>query len=381
VTEPTGENWLEPPFNRVGFHRVSELTTTVDIPTGDSAPLPLGRQPKSFDHLRIYSSGQFLDLQTWMEATSTDGLLVIHDGAIVLEEYRGSMIETDRHLLMSVSKSITSLLGGVLTSAGLLDTSDAVTDHLTELLGTSWDGCTIQHLLDMTAGVAWDYDRDEVDIMDVSGYRRTARSVPHADTLAWITNIKPYGHHGDSMQYISLVTDVLGWVLERAADQRLETLISEYIWQPIGAESDASLIVDRSGFRVAEGGISATLRDVGRLGQMCLNNGSAGGRQVVPAKWLGRLRLPHHDLRTIYRESAEYDPSNPHTFYHDNWWVHDAEAGCYSAIGINGQRLAVDHRTNTVIVKLSSQPEMEDPVIVGLDNLGITAIQSSFAPA
>jgi CubicO group peptidase (beta-lactamase class C family) len=166
-------------------------------------------------------------------------------------------------------------------------------------------------------------------------------------------------------------------VLERATGQRLDALISEHLWAQIGAERHASIIVDTDGFRIAEGGMSATLRDIGRLGLMCLANGSLGRRQIVPPEWLGRLRTQLPDLTRAYALSIEYEPATPKAFYHDNWWITDAANGHFSAIGIHGQRLTIHHPSDTVVVKLSSQPSMEDPEIVALDTLGMNTIVSS----
>jgi CubicO group peptidase (beta-lactamase class C family) len=318
---------------------------------------------------------------SWLARTFTDGLLVIHRGEVVVERYAGMMAETDHHLLMSISKSVTSLLCGALVGRGVVGVTDLVTDHLPELRSTAWDGCSIEHLLDMTAGVRWDYDRDEVDIMDVSGYRQHQRADVPASTASWIHSIGALGHHGEAFRYVSLVCDVLGWVLERAAGQRLETLISEHLWSKIGAEQEASIIVDAEGFRIAEGGLSASLKDLGRLGLMCLAGGHLDGRQIVPPDWLGRLRTQRDDLAQKYATSTEYEPATPGAFYHDNWWITDASHGQFSALGIHGQRLVVHHPSDTVIVKLSSQPSMEDPAIVALDTSGIDAIVTSLTTA
>jgi len=128
----------------------------------------------------------------------------------------------------------------------------------------------------MAPAILWGilfYDRDEEDIFDVSGYRDTARTGLPTDTASWIRTIGSADRHGGRFRYVSLVTDVLGWVLERAAGAPLSALISREIWSRVGAELDANIIVDARGFPVAEGGISATLRDVGRFGQMCLDQG------------------------------------------------------------------------------------------------------------
>jgi CubicO group peptidase (beta-lactamase class C family) len=374
-------NWLDAPYNRDGFLRVDELTRVLPISRGDGPINPLPRSDLALDGIVVEYSDRRLDLDAWLAETFTDGLLVIHRGEVVVERYSGMMADTDRHLLMSISKSITSLLCGVLVRRGFVSVTDLVTDHLPDMTSTTWDGCTIEHLLDMTAGVRWDYERNEVDIMDVSGYRQHSRAGLPASTASWIRGVGAFGQHGDAFRYVSLVSDVLGWVLERATGQRLETLLSVHLWSQIGAEQDGSIIIDKEGFRIAEGGLSTSLRDLGRLGLMCLEDGQLDGRQIVPQDWLGRLHAQRDDLVHKYAASTEYEPSTPRAFYHDNWWIADAARGQFGALGIHGQRLMVHHPSGTVVVKFSSQPLMEDPTIVALDSSGIDAIISLLVTA
>ncbi len=102
------------------------------------------------------------------------------------------------------------------------------------------------------------------------------------DAIAYFGTLQNDGPHGGPFRYRSILTDVLAWVIERAAGERLHELISRELWQPMGAEFDAEITVDRLGNPMADGGVSATLRDLARFGLLFLRRGRAGGRQVVP---------------------------------------------------------------------------------------------------
>ncbi len=312
-----------------------------------------------------------------LEATYTDGLLVLHDGAVLFEHYSKPMAASDTHLLMSVSKSLNSTLCGVLAARGRVKTEARVSDYIDELRGTAWEGCTIQHLLDMRAGVRWNYSRDEDAICDVSGYRTHQRTDIAPDTESWIRSIERAHDHGGPFRYISLANDVLGWVLERAGGGRFAELFGREIWSRIGAERDAKIILDSKGFSVVEGGICTTLRDLGRFGLMCLAGGALARHQVVPASWLGRLRIRDLQLIDAYSGAPNYDPDTPNAFYHDCWWIDDAPRGVYSGLGINGQTLLVHHPSRTVIVKFSSHPEFEDARLFALQKAGMLALCES----
>ena len=163
-------------------------------------------------------------------------------------------------------------------------TDELASTYVPALRGTAWDGATVQHLLDMSAGVAFneeDYDDPESDgclIEFVSGYRPRQRTDLPADTASWILSLPAQGSHGDRFQYRSIITDVLGWIVEEVTGQRFADVFSDRIWSRIGAEHDADLIVDACGFPTVEGGICATPRDLARFGQMHLQRGAVRGR-------------------------------------------------------------------------------------------------------
>jgi len=377
----TSANWIDAPYNRLGFIRVPELTRTERISRGAGSVFELPRAERELDSFHFEFAGEKLSFPQMLEATFTDGLLVLHDGAVLFEYYADAMKPSDTHLLMSVSKSLTSTLCGVCVERGLVAPERAVVDYIEELRGTAWEGCTVQHLLDMRAGTRWSYARDEMDLCDVSAYRTHSRRDLPTDTAAWIRSIENSHEHGGAFRYVSLESDVLGWVLERAAGGRFADLFSREIWCAIGAECDAQIMVDAAGFSVVEGGICTTLRDLGRFGQMCLSGGKLSGRQIVPSGWLERLRIRDQALIDAYAGAPEYDPARPDAFYHDNWWIFDATRGVYAGIGVNGQTLLIHHPSRTVVVKLSSHPEFEDPRLFALQDAGMLALCESLAAA
>jgi CubicO group peptidase (beta-lactamase class C family) len=370
-------NWIDAPYNRWGFLHVRELRPTAAIACGPGAPVELPRAERDLSTFAFDFAGRRISLAEMLAETYTDGFLLIHDGDVLLEHYVRGMTPADTHLLMSASKSLTATLCGALVQRGALHTDDYVTDHLTELRGSAWEGCTVQHLLDMRAGTRWEYEIDEYTILDVSGYRTHARGDLPADTATWIAAVDNAHKHGGPFRYCSLVADVLGWVLQRAGAAPFAELFSREMWSKIGAEQDAYVIVDKAGFAVVEGGICATLRDFGRFGLMCLQNGEIDGRKIVPAEWLHRLRVRDQELIDTFSASMDYDPSTPDAFYHDLWWIIDADRGVYHASGMNGQALFIHHPSSTVVAKLSTFPDALDLDLFAQQTAGIAALCES----
>jgi len=373
----TTANWLDGPYNRWGFRHVPELCRTAPIARGDGPVRPLPRAERDLGDFALSYGDRRLSLDDLLAETFTDGFLVIQDGAILTERYLDGMAETDTHLLMSVSKSLASIVLGVLAGRGLIDPEDLVTRHLPELAGSAWDGCKLQHILDMRAGNAWDYDVDEYTILDVSDYRthELHGSIP-AHTETWIRTIGrgPHGHGEGPFRYCSLATDVLGWALERAGGAPFPELLSRELWSRIGAESEAQIMLDHSGFPVVEGGVCTTLRDLARFGLMCLEDGVVAGEQIVPAEWIARVRVHDEELIEAFRSSASADPNAPNAFYHDKWWVHDGPRGIYAGLGMNGQSVFIHRPARVVIAKFSTFPNALDDSFFALQNAGLLAL-------
>lgn len=86
------------------------------------------------------------------------------------------------------------------------------------------------------------------------------------------------GPHGGAFENQSILTDVLGWVLERAAGQPFAELFSREVWSRLGAEHDAQITIDSAGCAITDGGICTTPRDLARFGQLYLD----GGGGIVP---------------------------------------------------------------------------------------------------
>lgn len=128
--------------------------------------------------------------------------------------------------------------------------------------------------------------------------------------------------------------------------------LPEQVWTRIGTERDAFYTADSIGTPFAGGGFNATLRDMGRLGQLILNDGVWNGEQVLPAAAIARIR-EGGDPEAFAR--AEYDLL-PGWRYRGMWWVSRDEHGAFGARGVHGQTIGIDPAADMVIVRLASNP-------------------------
>ncbi len=227
-----------------------------------------------------------------------------------------------------------------------------------------------------------------------------------ADALTYFATLDNDGEHGGPFRYRSILTDVLGWVLERAGGARLHELIGRLIWQPMGAEFDAEVTVDAHGNAMADGGVCATLRDLGRFG--LLFGGGAetpapGGpadpepagaampaardrqaaadrsRAVIPAAWIRDTIAGAPDGPEAFAAAGRASGFPAGAHYRNCWWVREPEVPFFHASGINGQNVFVHGPSQTVVVKLSTWPAATSPELLRMTTDAVRAIAESLA--
>ncbi len=331
-------NWRSAPFNRWAFHHVRELVPSADIPNdpGRVRALPLDLQN--------------LPLEKFLSETDTDAMVVLHRGRVVFERYFNGMTAASPHILMSVSKSLLGLLAELLGARGELDLQSPVTRYLPEARGTGFAGATLRHLLDMRTGLDFveDYHATTGAIVE---YRRATNWNPPipgaepADLRSFLLTLKHNKPHGGPFDYLSPNSDLLGWVIERAAGARYADLMSELVWQPAGAGTSAYITVDRLGAPRAAGGVCTSTRDLARVGQWLLDEQRA---------WIDDLERAGDRAAWEAGSMTAYYPGLP-IAYRSQWYVwHDATPLVFG-LGIHGQNLFVDRANELVIAKFSSQ--------------------------
>lgn len=350
--------WLSPPRHRDAFHRIDSFLDTVDIPAGAAAPVALADASDEVDWAALelpQASGRTTSLGGFLTASATDAFLVLRGTSVVYERYFGGNTATTRHIAMSVSKSFCGMLAGVLAGDGMLDTAAAVTDYVPELAGGAYGGATVRQLLDMTAAPDFDMTYLGPDTAVQLGDRcagwRPRRGDEPGGTREFLRSLSGHGRHGRAFQYCSATTDVLAWVLERAAATPYPQLMRERLWRHLGAEADALITVDEFGIPYACAGMAMRLRDLARFGLLLQAHGRRSGTQVIPASWI-----------TETRTGGDFDASegsHQQVTYRNQWWIPDHGAAMY-AVGIFGQYLWVDLQRHITIAKFSSNAHPVD---------------------
>ena len=370
-------NVLAYPNSRWAFHHMRELGPTLAVSRGASSHKPFGAAPVALGTLSFDTGPDTRStVEQWQTNTYTDALLVLHRGRIVYERYGSGMQPQQAHALWSVSKSFVGLLTAWLIHDGTLDASAPLSRYVPELAGTAWADATVQDTLDMTTGVAYTEVFTNPQ-SGIHGYLRASGLVPAAADYTgartlydFLAGVKKEGEHGAAFRYKSTDSEALGWVLRRVTGKSLSELLSERVWSRLGAQEDAYYWLDGIGTDVASVGLNATLRDLGRFGDLMRLGGKLDGKQIVPAAVISEIRKGGDRQKfTVGGPNVRIGYS-----YHDQWWIaHDADQ-TFEAKGVFGQHIHVNPAAELVIVKLSSHPVPDTAFTHTLDRAAFAAV-------
>lgn len=375
-------NWQQWPQKIWSFQHAAELFGTRTITrAGPVTPLP--QRPTALDDLPVplVNAGA----TTWgqmLVSTHCDAVLVLHRGQVVHERYFNGMQPQTPHLLFSATKSMAGLMAATCVAEGLLDDGARVDSVIPELSGSAWGGATVRQVMDMTDGV--DFSEDYVDERsDIFGYvaavgwlpgqgtGKGATPIGICDNLVTHRRLHPQAR-GSAFRYRSPATDVTAWLAQRAAQQSVSAWLQQRLWQPLGMEADASLMLDPTGTEICFAGLSATTRDVARLGQLLLQRGQHGGAQLLPAAVVDDLVRGGSSQAFAQGGFVANNPAREGWSYRSQWWV-DPRRGFFAAMGAFGQRLFVCPEHNAVLVFFGSHPQ---PVAARIDELQLPAIHT-----
>ena len=368
----TFKNYRHYPFNKWAFHNIGAPFNMVTIPREGQIASLTQKDHAELGQLELIDGfGKSRSVEHILANTDTDGFVVLRDNKVLFERYYGDMSRHDHHIWFSATKSLVSTAIGILIENGKIKLSDSPAKYLPELKGSGFERTTIQNVLNHSSAIDFkeNYTDLNSDFLKYYGPALNMAYIPGGrDALPESTEI--YGVYdflekfiredktlqpGDEFDYNSANADVAGWLVARVSGMPLQDFIQKNIWSKLGAEHDALIAVDRAYMPVATGGMTTTLRDAARFGQMILNRGQVNGEQVIPAHWIDQsLRVTAKDKQKMKSNSKYQD--NSWTAYKNMWWIIDDEQGEYAAVGIHGQVIYINRSANVVIAYFSSQP-------------------------
>lgn len=315
-----------------------------DVNKFNSVRVTASTQPFAFTNGTGNSRNQNLKtyLDTFLNRTNTDAFVVIRHDTILYENYPTGNA-TAVHPSFSIAKSFIGTLIGIAVDKQLIaSTNKPVIDYFPGLLKNDarMNKLTIQHLLDMRAGLAFDEGKETAfgEITKLYYGRSLKRQV---NRLRLKTN------PGNKFEYQSISTQVLAAILEKATGKKTETLLKEWLWQPLGMQSDALWSIDDRQMVKAFCCLNAAALDFAKLGRLYLNKGQWQGKQLISAGWVNTTTHPD----TLF-----------HKGYKNQWWA------------VNRYKFFKD---SALAVKYQQEKEIKEPIGKNKSNMYYIRLHSA----
>jgi CubicO group peptidase (beta-lactamase class C family) len=270
-------------------------------------------------------------------------LVVLHQGKLVFERYALGFDETGKWTSFSVAKSFASTLVGAAIKDGYITSlDDKVTDYIADMRGSAYDDVTIQQLLTMTSGVAWNEDYDDPN-SDVNRFNYHQAESGMDVTASYMKRLGRAHEPGAHWQYSTGETNLIGLLVSQATGIPLHQYLSEKIWSKIGVEQDASWLIGSTGHEISGCCIQASTRDFALFGQFILEGAMVNNQSIVPDGWF--------DLAVTNQVQFEDGQSG----YGFQWWT--SEKGSFAGRGIFGQGIYIDPNLDLVIAVNANWPK------------------------
>ena len=306
--------------------------------------------------LRYEFGGETRTLDDYLARNPATGLLIAHGDTILIERYQYGRNDRHRFTSWSMAKTVTSMLVGIAIAEGhIRSVDDPAAAYVPALRGTEYGRTSLRHLLQMSSGVHFveDYSgRDDVARLAADTFRQVGSGGVDAVT-PYNERVRP---SGTKFYYASVETQVLGLVLRSAVGRPVADYLQEKIWAPIGAEADATWLIDRSGQEVTFCCINAVLRDYARLGLLLAHDGNWRGRQIIPAAWI-------EDATRVAPDQAHLRPgiARATNGYGYQVWILPGERRMFALLGVRGQAIYVDPTSRLVMVHTAVRKQFRDP--------------------
>lgn len=210
-------------------------------------------------------------------------LLVLRNGRLVQEEYFGSASQSTVFDVHSVTKTVMALVVGIAVDDGALDIDDQMIDWLPpDDVRPVHAGITVDHLLTMTSGIEWS---DEENF------------------LPWIQSGRPVGYvldqpvvaaPGEQFDYATGGSHLLSAVVGEAIGGSTLAFAEERLLEPLGITEGYWISI--GGQPLGGAGIGMQARDMARLGQLVLQSGRSGDRQLVSQSWIDQAFVEQVNL-------------------------------------------------------------------------------------
>jgi CubicO group peptidase (beta-lactamase class C family)/sugar lactone lactonase YvrE len=341
-----------------------ELVLNNDTIPPSSDPARLRKKYRRFiEENFIYEyEGQQRCLADFFSDAEVRSFLIMKDGRIVYEYYKAPCNRYSKQQSWSMSKQILSILVGIAIDQGAIDSvEDPMDKYDPRLRDNGFAGVSFRQALQMSSGIKYDEENDRYQlffdiIKDTYTSGRLGYTLVEKTTAPEL--VREY-EPDSRWQYASINSQAIAMALTAAVGEPLQDYLWKKLWDPMGMEHGAKILVDREHTEFTFCCLYATTRSYAAIGQLYANGGHYNGKQIVSQDWV-RLSTTLDDPHSW---SGEY--ANPEGITSDNfgfayhWWPLKGDRGDFTALGVYGQSIHVLPKQNTVVVRTSGDFEVE----------------------
>ena len=367
----TLENWRKYPYNIWAFVNVRSIIPTSPIMFDPKQRIDVIKKLVDLNDIEISHNNTEKKLKDILIDCNTDSFLVMHKGKLVFEFFDNFTTYETPHIIFSISKSLTSLLTGILVDKKLIDVNATVSKILPETIGTAYEDATIRNVLDMNvasnfiedysgkaeifqryrSSTGWDIPSNN-DVKNLSGLHEFLSTIPKSTDL-----------HGKKYHYCSPHSDLLGWIIERVSGEKYSKIMSDLLFKPSGITNHADVTLDRFGATRSAGGISISPYDLLLISEMVRNNGTNKNGQIVPENWIDDIKKYKDNSSYLNQDKLERFPNGN---YRSKWYQTGFDENEFCAIGIHGQNIWINPKKELTIIRMSSA---SDPINIKTEEL------------
>jgi CubicO group peptidase (beta-lactamase class C family) len=201
---------------------------------------------------------------------------------------------------------------------------------------------TVQHLLNMSAGLEWN---ENISYMDPSNSE--TRMDTSRQPVEFVLSRDLIDTPGKKFNYSGGSTQVLAAIVEKTTGLPADRFAEKYLFQPLGIK-EYNWVKRSDGIPIAASGLRLRSRDLAKFGLLFLNNGKWNGKQIIPSHLVAQtlksqIYLPYAD--SIMRFVG----------YSNQFWIFKVNikgelVDYVQGQGNGGQIIQLDRRNNLVLV-------------------------------
>ncbi|MGP8323776.1 MAG: serine hydrolase domain-containing protein [Methanosarcinaceae archaeon] len=373
----TQANWDHGEFTSLMNNETQRISDYAIIYPGDNKRT-FKKSKKSIDLSKIMVSdvdGQPLPLDILLRDRMLNStMVVLKDGKIVHEHYWSGTNKDTKRFTQSAGKSFTSSLISIAQEEGSVKMTDPVEKYIPEAKGTVLGAYPIQYVADMRSGFAlideggypiegYDWDFSMAQSLSYNGHA-DVDSIGIADYTRKLTKLSY--KQGKKFEYHSYNPELLGLITARVTGKNWAEYFEEKIWKAGQFTSPATIMVDRNKSPLTSGTLTMTTRDFANMGYIWGNDGkSQNGTQVIPKAWLDDVYAGNDEVRAAWKLGKEAPLADG--FYKDQFRVLNLDGDEWLiAVGVQGQIVAVQKESKTVIAMFSNYSANSSPRMAAL---------------